>query len=576
MKTRGSFALLDSLVRNGTRHIFGYPGGAILPIYDEVYKWEEKNLIKHILVRHEQGAVHAADGYARATSKVGVCFATSGPGATNLVTGIATAQMDSVPLVMITGQVGRPFIGTDAFQETDIFGITLPIVKHSYVIRDVKKIAHIVSEAFFIARNGRPGPVLIDVPKDVGLEEFTDYRPINQNNIIRSKGFRFIYRSTIKRLDQVIDLIEQASQPLFYVGGGVVTANANNELHKLAEHYQIPVTTTLMGKGAFNENDNLALGMLGMHGTAYANFSVSECDLLIAVGARFDDRVTGKLDEFAVNAQIIHIDIDPAEVGKNKTPHLSLIGDVKKILGELIKIAKKQNISTSDQTFAWRERIKKWQTVYPLVIPQGETKVSPQEILNNLTELAPNAFFTTDVGQHQMWSAQFLKCGVRKWSSSAGLGTMGYGIPAAIGNQVAFPKNTVICITGDASIQMNIQELGTIAQYQLPVKIILLNNNWQGMVRQWQQSFYGERYSHSSMNEGMPNFVQLANAYGINAKQISSPNNLKEQLQEVLDTPGPCLVDCQIIKDENCYPMVAPGKSNSQMIGISKQSTPVT
>ena len=576
MKTRGSFALLDSLVRNGTRHIFGYPGGAILPIYDEVYKWEEKNLIKHILDRHEQGAVHAADGYARATSKVGVCFATSGPGATNLVTGIATAQMDSVPLVMITGQVGRPFIGTDAFQETDIFGITLPIVKHSYVIRDVKKIAHIVSEAFFIARNGRPGPVLIDVPKDVGLEEFTDYRPINQNNIIRSKGFRFIYRSTIKRLDQVIHLIEQASQPLFYVGGGVVTANANNELHKLAEHYQIPVTTTLMGKGAFNENDNLALGMLGMHGTAYANFSVSECDLLIAVGARFDDRVTGKLDEFAVNAQIIHIDIDPAEVGKNKTPHLSLIGDVKKILGELIKIAKKQNISTSDQTFAWRERIKKWQTVYPLVIPQGETKVSPQEILNNLTELAPNAFFTTDVGQHQMWSAQFLKCGVRKWSSSAGLGTMGYGIPAAIGNQVAFPKNTVICITGDASIQMNIQELGTIAQYQLPVKIILLNNNWQGMVRQWQQSFYGERYSHSSMNEGMPNFVQLANAYGINAKQISSPNNLKEQLQEVLDTPGPCLVDCQIIKDENCYPMVAPGKSNSQMIGISKQSTPVT
>ena len=410
----------------------------------------------------------------------------------------------------------------------------------------------------------------------MGLEEFTDYRPINQNNIIRSKGFRFIYRSTIKRLDQVTHLIEQASQPLFYVGGGVVTANANNELHKLAEHYQIPVTTTLMGKGAFNENDNLALGMLGMHGTAYANFSVSECDLLIAVGARFDDRVTGKLDEFAVNAQIIHIDIDPAEVGKNKTPHLSLIGDVKKILGELIKIAKKQNISTSDQTFAWRERIKKWQTVYPLVIPQGETKVSPQEILNNLTELAPNAFFTTDVGLHQLWSAQFLKCGVRKWSSSAGLGTMGYGIPAAIGNQVAFPKNTVICITGDASIQMNIQELGTIAQYQLPVKIILLNNNWQGMVRQWQQSFYGERYSHSSMDEGMPNFVQLANAYGINAKQISSPNNLKEQLQEVLDTPGPCLVDCQIIKDENCYPMVAPGKSNSQMIGISKQSAPVT
>jgi acetolactate synthase-1/2/3 large subunit len=393
MKKRGSFALLDSLVRNDTRHIFGYPGGAILPIYDEVYKWEEKNLIKHILVRHEQGAVHAADGYARATSRVGVCFATSGPGATNLVTGIATAQMDSVPLVIITGQVGRPFIGTDAFQETDIFGITLPIVKHSYVIRDVKKIAHIISEAFFIARNGRPGPVLIDIPKDVGLEEFTDYQPIHQNHIIKSKGFRFIYKSTIQHLYQAIHFIEQASQPLLYVGGGVISADANQELTKLAEYYQIPVTTTLMGKGAFNENHQLSLGMLGMHGTAYANFSVSECDLLIAVGARFDDRVTGKLDEFAVNAQIIHLDIDPAEIGKNRTPHLSLIGDVKKILGELIKITKKSNITTADQTFAWRERIKKWRAVYPLIIPNNKIKISPQEILNTLNQLKPGAFF---------------------------------------------------------------------------------------------------------------------------------------------------------------------------------------
>jgi len=327
-----------------------------------------------------------------------------------------------------------------------------------------------------------------------------------------------------------------------------------------------------MGKGAFDENHDLSLGMLGMHGTAYANFSVSECDLLIAVGARFDDRVTGKLDEFAVNAQIIHLDIDPAEVGKNRTPHLSLIGDVKKILGELIKITKKRNLTTSDQTIAWREIIKKWQAVYPLIIPQTETKISPQKILKILNDLKPNAFFTTDVGQHQMWSAQFLKCQIRKWSSSAGLGTMGYGIPAAIGNQVAFPKKAVICITGDASIQMNIQELGTIAQYQLPVKIILLNNNWQGMVRQWQQSFYGERYSHSSMTKGMPNFVQLANAYGINSQQIISNEHLEKQLSQALETPGPCLIDCQIIKDENCYPMVAPGKSNAQMIGISKQN----
>jgi len=572
MKKRGSFALLDSLVRNGTKHIFGYPGGAILPIYDELYQWEEKNIIKHILVRHEQGAVHAADSYARATSKVGVCFATSGPGATNLVTGIANAQMDSIPMVIITGQVGKTFIGTDAFQETDIFGITLPIVKHSYVIRDAKKIAHIISEAFFIARNGRPGPVLIDIPKDVGLEEFSDYKPVNPYHIKKAKGFRFLYRSTVPRLTKALSLIEHASQPLLYVGGGVVSANASLELSRLANYFKIPVTTTLMGKGSFDENDELSLGMLGMHGTAYANFSVSECDLLIAVGARFDDRVTGKLDEFAVNAQIIHMDIDPAEIGKNRVPNISLIGDIKKILGELLKLSKYNVTSRQDQTLAWRQRIEKWNSAYPLVVPTGQSTLSPQQILTTISDIAPNAFFTTDVGQHQMWSAQFLKCQVRKWSSSAGLGTMGYGIPAAIGNQVAFPNQLVVCITGDASIQMNIQELGTISQYKLPIKIILLNNKWQGMVRQWQQSFYSERYSHSSMAEGMPNFVQLANAYGITSQTVVSPLTLRETLEEAFQTTGPVLLDCQVIKDENCYPMVAPGKSNSQMIGLSKLS----
>jgi acetolactate synthase-1/2/3 large subunit len=570
MKKSGSFALLDSLVQNGTKHIFGYPGGAILPIYDELHQWEEKKLLQHILVRHEQGAIHAADGYARATGKVGVCFATSGPGATNLVTGIANAQMDSIPLVVITGQVGRMFIGTDAFQETDIFGITLPIIKHSYVIRDVRKIAHIVSEAFYIARNGRPGPVLIDIPKDVGLEKFKNYKPKNQSYVIKSKGFRFFYRSQIKRVSQVLHFMQYATQPLFYIGGGVISANAKEELRSLASYYNIPVTTTLMGKGSFDEYFSLSLGMLGMHGTAYANFAVSECDLLIAVGARFDDRVTGKLEEFAVNAQIIHIDIDPAEIGKNRSPTISLVGDIKQILGELVMKARGKNIVRFEQTLAWSERIDKWRTTYPLLVPSEQGTLSAQEVLNCVNQLTSNAFFTTDVGQHQMWSAQFLKCRIRKWASSSGLGTMGYGIPAAIGNQIAFPSQLVVCISGDASIQMNIQELGTISQYQLPIKIILLNNKWQGMVRQWQQAFYSERYSHSNMVAGMPNFVQLANAYSINGKTIFNQSKLLGNLQSALETPGPCLIDCQIIKDDNCYPMVIPGKSNSQMIGLVK------
>jgi acetolactate synthase-1/2/3 large subunit len=572
MKKSGSFALLDGLVRNGTQYIFGYPGGAILPIYDEIYKWEEKNLIKHFLVRHEQAAVHAADSYGRSTGKVGVCFATSGPGATNLVTGIATAQMDSVPLVIITGQVGRALIGTDAFQETDIFGITLPIVKHSYVIRNGGTIAHTVTEAFYIARNGRPGPVLLDIPKDVGLEEFANYKPINQSFIKKLKGFRFLYRTGINRFAETLDAIKQSAKPLLYVGGGVISANASSELERFAEYFRLPVTTTLMGKGAFNENHALSLGMLGMHGTAYANFAVSDCDLLIAIGARFDDRVTGKLDEFAANSKIIHIDIDPAEVGKNRIPDISLLGDVKIILEGLLKVSTRKSIPPVGLVSDWHQLIKSWRAKYPLLIPRGQSVLSPQEILDSISLLEPKAFFTTDVGQHQMWSAQFLKCEARKWSSSAGLGTMGYGIPAAIGNQIAFPDQTVICITGDASIQMNIQELGTIAQYKLPVKIVLLNNKWQGMVRQWQQSFYGERYSHSNMAGGAPDFVKLAQAYGINSKIIDSSKNLSIELKEVFETPGPFLVECQIIKDENCYPMVSPGKSNSQMVGISKKS----
>ena len=573
-KQTGAFALIDSLVRNGAEDIFGYPGGAILPIYDELYFWEQQGLIRHILTRHEQGAIHAADAYARVTGRVGVCFATSGPGATNLVTGIANAQLDSVPLVVITGQVGRAFIGTDAFQETDIFGITLPIVKHSYVIRDPKQMNKIVSEAFYIAQNGRPGPVLIDIPKDVGLEEFTNYLPVQQKDILKTKGYRFQFKTTNQQILDALTMIRQASQPLLYVGGGAVISNSHKELLKMAEFFSIPVTTTLMGKGSFNEKHSLSLGMLGMHGTAYANFAVSECDLLIAVGTRFDDRVTGKLDEFACHAQVLHIDIDPAEVGKNRLPQLALVGDVKQILLELLKISDNDLNYQFDsiQTEAWLQRIQKWRQTYPLMISQIKNKLSPQQVINSVGNFYPNAIFTTDVGQHQMWSAQFIKCGPRKWASSAGLGTMGYGLPAAIGAQVAFPNLPVVCISGDSSIQMCIQELGTIVQYNLPIRLVIVNNHWQGMVRQWQESFYGERYSHSSMEAGQPNFVNLAEAYGIKAYDISNESEMETILLETKDYSGPLVFNFAVVEDENCYPMVAPGKSNSQMMGITKQN----
>jgi acetolactate synthase-1/2/3 large subunit len=568
----GAFGLMDSLVRNGGKTIFGYPGGAILPIYDELYLWEEEKLIEHILVRHEQGAAHAADAYSRASGKVGICFATSGPGATNLVTGIATANMDSIPMLVITGQVGRAFIGTDAFQEVDIYNITKPIVKASYVVLEAKDIPQIVSEAFYLARNGRPGPVLIDIPKDVGLEEISSYMPTYPQQIARIKRYEFLFQTQFEQIKSLLTLIRQSSQPLLYVGGGAVLSEARNELVALAEKFEIPVTTTLMGKGAFHENHRLYLGMLGMHGTAYANFAVSECDLLIAIGARFDDRVTGKLEDFASQAQIIQIDIDPHEVGKNKIPHLAILGDIKKVLQELLKHSSLLTSYDSTQTKFWRERILKWKEKHPLVIPKAPQTLSPQQIVNRIAELLPNAYFTTDVGQHQMWAAQFLRCNIRKWMSSAGLGTMGYGLPAAIGAQLAFPNSQVICISGDASFQMNIQELGTIAQYNLPIKIFILNNRWQGMVRQWQQSFYEERYSHSSMKDGMPDFVKLAQSYGIKSKRVTSLEEFLTIEADILCKDQALLVDFEVHETENCYPMVAPGKSNSQMIGLSSET----
>nr|YP_010951613.1 Acetolactate synthase [Laurencia catarinensis]WMP12552.1 Acetolactate synthase [Laurencia catarinensis] len=568
----GSFALLDSLIRNGTSYIFGYPGGAILPIYDELFDWEKSHLVKHILCRHEQGAVHAADGYARSSGNVGVCFATSGPGATNLVTGIATAQMDSVPMVLITGQVARPFIGTDAFQEVDIFGITLPIVKHSYIVRDPGDISRIVSEAFYIATHGRPGPVLIDFPKDVGLEKFK-YQFFSRLSV-SLPGCKPTIPVRKKLFPKFLDLIQQSNQPVLYVGGGAIISNASDSIKEFSDLFQIPITTTLMGKGIISENGTLSLGMLGMHGTAYANFAVSECDLLIALGTRFDDRVTGKLDEFACNAQVVHIDIDPAEVGKNRIPQVAIVGDVNNVLTEFISYVSSSTnfIENKDRTSSWNQRIYLWKQQYPLLVPKNVDFLSPQEVLDSITKLEPDAYFTTDVGQHQMWAAQFINVLPRHWMSSAGLGTMGYGLPSAIGVQIAQPNNKVICISGDASFQMNLQELATISQYNLPIKIIIINNKWQGMVRQWQQAFYRERYSHSNMEKGSPDFVKLAQAFGLFGLKVEFRKDLDNILKLFSDYKGPVILDCRVREEENCYPMVAPGKSNSQMIGLSKSS----
>ncbi|QYX30581.1 biosynthetic-type acetolactate synthase large subunit [Sphaerospermopsis torques-reginae] len=565
----GGFALLDSLLRHGVEYIFGYPGGAILPIYDDLYKVEETGTIKHILVRHEQGASHAADGYARATGKVGVCFGTSGPGATNLVTGIATAYMDSIPMIIVTGQVPRAAIGTDAFQETDIYGITLPIVKHSYVVRDPKDMARIVAEAFHIASTGRPGPVLIDVPKDVALEVF-DYVPVEPGSV-KLPGYRPTVKGNPRQINAAIQLIRESRRPLLYVGGGAIAANAHEEVQQLAELFNIPVTTTLMGIGAFDEHHPLSVGMLGMHGTAYANFAVTDCDLLICVGARFDDRVTGKLDEFASHAKVIHIDIDPAEVGKNRVPDVPIVGDVKTVLQDLLRRCQNTNgKATPNQNQEWLNLINRWKQDYPLVVPHHADSISPQEVIVEVGRQAPNAFYTTDVGQHQMWAAQFLKNGPRRWISSAGLGTMGFGVPAAMGAKVAFPDEEVICISGDASFQMCLQELGTLAQYGINVKTVILNNGWQGMVRQWQQAFYGERYSCSNMEVGMPDIELLAQAYGIKGMVINTREELADKIAEMLAHNGPVIVDVRVTKDENCYPMVAPGKSNAQMFGLPK------
>jgi acetolactate synthase-1/2/3 large subunit len=556
MKMSGAQIMLECLRQQGVKHIFGYPGGAVLPIYDALYDVEG---LEHILVRHEQGASHMADGYARATGGVGVCLATSGPGATNLVTGIATAYMDSIPMVAITGQVRTTAIGKDAFQEADITGITMPITKHNFLVKAVEDLPRVLAEAFYIARSGRPGPVLVDIPLDVG-KNIIDWDPSTYPKKVDIPSYRPNTRGHEMQIRKAAQYIAEAKRPVLYVGGGAIAADANIEVTELAERTNILVTTTLLGKGAIDEHHKLSMGMLGMHGTAYANHAVAQCDLLIAVGARFDDRVTGKVDKFAVGAKVIHIDIDPAEIGKVRVPDVPIVGDVKIVLRELLKHVEERSWSE------WNDQIMEWKRLFPLVYPQ-DGKLYAEFIIEQINEATDGeAIMTTDVGQHQMWAAQYFKCRrPRQWVTSGGLGTMGYGLPAAVGVQAAFPDKTVINLSGDGSFQMCVQELMTATVYELPVINVIINNKSLGMVRQWQEMFYKERYSHVDL-QASPDFVKLVEAYGGVGFRVTKPEDFRPALEAALKIRNrPVVMDCVIPTSENVYPMIPSGESISEM-----------
>ncbi len=554
MKT-GAKILIESLQREGVETIFGYPGGSVLPIYDELYD----SPLRHILVRHEQAAAHAADGFARASGRVGVCLATSGPGACNLVTGIATAYMDSVPVVAITGQVPTTMLGNDAFQESDIQGITMPITKHNYLVKDTAEIPRVVQEAFYIAGTGRQGPVLIDLPKDVNTRSIKD--PIIPEKVVL-RGYNPTYKGNKRQIDRAIELIKEAERPLIYAGGGIISSNASPELVEFATKIGIPITTTLMGIGCIPCDHPLNLGMLGMHGTEYANFAVTECDLLIAIGARFDDRVTGKIDTFAPRAKVIHIDIDPAEIGKNKRVDVPIVGDVKSVLADMIAGLKKTGACD-----AWDKKILHWKQHHPLRYGKNDGCLHPQFILQQMNELLKgDAVIVSEVGQNQMWTAQYF-CfrHPRTWITSGGLGTMGYGFPAAIGAHFARPDVPVFDVAGDGSIQMNIQEMGTAAQYKIPVKIAILNNMYLGMVRQWQELFYDRRYSFTELPP--VEFVKIAQAYGIDGIKVESCDEVMPALKAAVDCDGPFVLDFRIEREENVFPMVPAGAAINEMIG---------
>ncbi len=547
------------LEEEGVDVIFGFPGGAVIDIYDEL----AKSKIKHVLVRHEQGAVHAADGYARAKGKPGVCLVTSGPGATNTVTGIASAYMDSIPMIVITGQVNTSLIGNDAFQEVDIVGITRPCTKHNYLVKDVKDLAKTIKEAFYIATTGRPGPVLIDIPKDV-VQAASEYKPIKS---VKMRSYNPNYEPNMKQLDRVVDMIKKSKKPLIFAGGGIILSESSKDLAKFAKKIQAPVTTTLMGLGAFPASDPLWLGMLGMHGTYRANMSTAGCDLMIAVGVRFDDRVTGRTSTFAPNAKIVHIDIDPTSISKNIPVHTPIVGDCKvtlEKLNQLLAVEKLSGLKAARKP--WLDQIEEWKSTTPLAYDQKKI-IKPQYVIDKIWEVTKGqAIITTEVGQNQMWAAQYYHFDKpNSFITSGGLGVMGFGLPAAIGAQVACPDKLVIDIAGDGSIQMNIQEMATAMQFGLPVKVAILNNGYLGMVRQWQELFYDRCYSCTQM-ESTPDFVKLAEAFGAVGLRATKPEEVIPVLKEAFAIDKPVIMDFVVEKEECVYPMVPAGADITEML----------
>jgi len=564
MKVTGAQALMKCLIEQGVETIFGFPGGAVIDIYDELLKCKE---ITHVLVRHEQAAVHAADAYARVKGDVGVALVTSGPGATNTVTGIASAYCDSIPIVVFTGQVPTPLIGNDAFQEVDIVGITRPCTKHNYLVKNIEDLVPTIREAFHIARTGRPGPVLVDLPKNIvaGTLSFPEMKPI------KMRTYRPTYEPHPGQVEKVCRAILKAKKPVVYAGGGVIASNAYEELTEMAHNLTMPVTMTLMGLGGFPGTDPLSMGMLGMHGTYYANMAVANTDLLIAVGARFDDRVTGKLDAFAPHAKIIHIDIDPSSISKNVKVDIPVVADCRNALASINAWFKRQSDFNAKEIAegrqSWLDQIKEWKSKHPLGYIKETDVIKPQFVVQKLHELTKgDAIITTEVGQNQMWAAQFyLFNKPRSFMTSGGLGVMGYGFPAAIGAQMAAREKTVIDIAGDGSIQMNIQELATARQYNCPVKIAILNNNYLGMVRQWQELFYDKKYAHTGL-EVAPDFVALAHAYGAVGLRATKPSEVEPVIKEALATNNTVIMDFVIDREEGVYPMVPAGKATTEML----------